>query len=168
MTAVIPFPAPRPGSGRRWGKAGVPLSAEDVEAARRARVAEVNKEQIRREQHLEAARRDWKAGHVQPWRITQALDAAGLWGPEVDEKCGGAEPMVDEWEEGARYPTFEQLLELAALTGVTPAMFMVRPGQDPIPAKATSMRFHADLDDEPQPVLTFDPEAIRRTLGGRA
>jgi hypothetical protein len=168
MTEVLSFPAPRPGSGRRWGKAGVPLSAEDAEAARRARVAEVNKEQIRHEQHLEAARRDWKAGHVQPWRITQALDAAGKWGPEVDEKCGGTEPMVDEWEEGVRYPAWEQLLKLAALVGVTPAMFMVRPGQDPIPAKTTSMRFHADLDDEPKPVLAFTAEAVRQTLGGSA
>jgi hypothetical protein len=90
VTAATPFGTPRPGSGRRWGKAGVPLSADEIEAARRARVAAANKERLRDEQRLETARRDWKAGHVQPWRITQALDAAGLSGPEVDEKCGGA------------------------------------------------------------------------------
>lgn len=58
---------------------------------------------------------------------------------------------------------------LAKLAEVTPAMFMVRPGQDPIPAKTTSMRFHTtDLDDEPEPVLYFTPEAIAATVHGAA
>jgi len=156
VSDVAQFPASRKPSGRRWGKAGVALTRREAEE--RDQVA--GRERLRAQQALNAAYRDWRAGHVQPWRISQALDAAGLWGPEVDEKCGGAEPMVDEWEEGVRYPTWEQLLKLAALVEVTPAMFMVRPGQDPIPAKATSMRFHEDLDDEPDPVLAFMPEAV--------
>jgi hypothetical protein len=39
-----------------------------------------------------------------------------LDGPEVDEWCGGIEPMVDEWEAGIRVPTGEQMMLLAALT----------------------------------------------------
>lgn len=156
MPDVSAFPAGRTPSGRRWGKAGVPLTQREAQERDQAK----GREHLRSQQHLNAAYRGWRAGNVQPWRISQALDAAGQWGPEVDEKCGGAEPMVDEWEEGVRYPTWEQLLKLAALVEVTPAMFMVRPGQDPIPAKSTSMRFHEDLDDEPEPVLAFTTEAV--------
>lgn len=156
MTDVAQFPAGRTGTGRRWGKAGVPLSRREAQERDQA----AGRQRLREQQCLNAAYRDWRAGHVQPWRITQALDAAGLEGPEVDEKCGGQEPMVDEWEEGVRYPTWEQLLKLATLTEVTPAMFMVKPGQDPIPAKSTSMRFHVDLEDEGEPVLAFTPNAI--------
>jgi hypothetical protein len=39
VTEILPFPAPRPSSGRRWGKAGVPLSADGAEALRQALVA---------------------------------------------------------------------------------------------------------------------------------
>ncbi|MCZ9635268.1 hypothetical protein [Rhodococcus sp. BH5] len=35
----------------------------------------------------------------------------------MDIACGTEEPTVDEWEAGQRYPTFEQLLLLAELTG---------------------------------------------------
>lgn len=153
---VAEFPAGRKPSGRRWGTAGVALTAREAQERDQAK----GRERLRNRQRLNAAYRDWRAGNVQPWRISQALDAAGLWGPEVDEKCGGREPMVDEWEAGTLYPTWEQLLKLATLTEVTPGMFMVRPGQDPIPAKATSMRFHADVEDEAEPVLAFTPNAI--------
>lgn len=156
MSDVTQFPAGRAASGRRWGNAGVALTRREAQE----RDQKKGRERLRAQQALNAAYRDWLAGHVQPWRISQALDSAGLWGPEVDEKCGGTEPMVDEWEEGVRYPTWEQLVKLAALVEVTPAMFMVRPGQDPIPAKTTSMRFHADIEDETEPKLAFTPEAI--------
>lgn len=58
-----------------------------------------------------------------PERITTALDIAGLYGPEVDEQLGGVEPMVDEWEEGKRIPTREQMEALADLTGFTADYF---------------------------------------------
>lgn len=58
-----------------------------------------------------------------PERITTALDAAGLWGPEVDRACGVEEPTVDLWESGALVPTRGQVEALAALTGLTPAFF---------------------------------------------
>lgn len=40
-----------------------------------------------------------------PWRITLALDVRALYGPEVDEACGVAEPAVDRWESGDERPT---------------------------------------------------------------
>jgi hypothetical protein len=49
-------------------------------------------------------------------RITVALDAAGLFGPDVDVALGGLEPMVGEWEAGTRVPTFAQVELLAAVT----------------------------------------------------
>jgi hypothetical protein len=58
-----------------------------------------------------------------PARITMALDAAGLWGPEVDVALGGVEPMVDEWEAGTRLPTREQVERLAELTTMPVAYF---------------------------------------------
>ncbi|MDF3320228.1 hypothetical protein P3G66_31950, partial [Rhodococcus sp. C3V] len=42
------------------------------------------------------------------YRITRALDAAELYGPDVDIACGAQEPAVDEWEAGTRYPSFGQ------------------------------------------------------------
>jgi hypothetical protein len=59
--------------------------------------------------------------------ITLALDARGLYGPEVDEACGGVEPMVDRWELGELEPTAAQVVLLAELTGHPPAFFY----QDP-------------------------------------
>lgn len=58
-----------------------------------------------------------------PERITTALDAAGLWGPEVDRACGVEEPAVDLWETGELVPTREQVEALAELCGVTAAFF---------------------------------------------
>ena len=75
----------------------------------------------------QAAYRAWAAGHVIPDRITSALNARALYGPEVDLACGVEEPAVDEWEAGTRYPTWEQLKLLAALCGVTTSMFTVDP-----------------------------------------
>lgn len=55
-----------------------------------------------------------------------ALDICHLYGPEVDIACGGEEPMVDEWETGARTPTAEQVVLLANLTGY-PVEFFYEP-----------------------------------------
>lgn len=64
-----------------------------------------------------------------PARITLALDAIGAQGPWVDEFLGGAEPMVDEWETGARLPTPAQVEKLAELTKMPPEYFY-RPFDD--------------------------------------
>lgn len=58
-----------------------------------------------------------------PERITTALNAAGLWGPEVDRACGVEEPAVDLWESGELVPSREQMEALARLCGVTPVFF---------------------------------------------
>lgn len=197
MSDVTPFPADRTASGRRWGKAGVPLADKDAEAARRARVAAANKAKLAAEANrhthpvapvvdspgpqqahdLESTRAEWAVGHLYPHRITQALDIRNLDGPEVDHACGAEEPAVDEWEQGVRYPTWEQLLKLARLTGFDP-WFFTRPVRHIIEPADTSMPFHYDRHRDSEPCLRsrpavfggymFDPEAIRRTLGGGA
>ena len=62
-----------------------------------------------------------------PQRITLALNYCELYGPEVDRALGGEEPMVDEWESGARVPTLEQIQALADLTGYTVRFFYEPP-----------------------------------------
>lgn len=69
------------------------------------------------------AERDWQAGNIIPWRITVALDAHALYGPEVDRACGVEEPAVDQWEAGTLYPTWDQLCALATLCQVQPWLF---------------------------------------------
>jgi hypothetical protein len=113
----------------RWGKAGERLTPDDAEKRDRARAATRNQDAAAKARRLEEAHRDWKAGKVVPARITTALDLRSLYGPEVDIACGTVEPAVDEWEAGTRYPTWEQLLALAELTGMSPAYF-TRPGPD--------------------------------------
>jgi hypothetical protein len=57
-------------------------------------------------------------GTVDPRRITHALDALGLDGPEVDEALGVDEPTVDLWETGALVPTPADVRRLCTLTGM--------------------------------------------------
>lgn len=61
-----------------------------------------------------------------PARITMALDARGLYGPDVDTACGAAEPDVDEWESGESVPTRHQVELLAELTHM-PVEFFYEP-----------------------------------------
>jgi hypothetical protein len=62
-----------------------------------------------------------------PARITLALDARGLEGPDVDVACGTWEGNpdgdVDAWELADAAPTTEQLELLAALAGYPLAWF---------------------------------------------
>lgn len=64
---------------------------------------------------------------VYPERITIALDARGLYGPEVDAALGVPEPTVDEWEAGLYPPTREQLKRLADLTEYPVKFFLSQP-----------------------------------------
>ncbi len=66
-----------------------------------------------------------------PERITMALDLRELYGPEVDQALGGEEPMVDEWEAGARVPSLEQVQALARLTDF-PVRFFYEPPPPPL------------------------------------
>jgi hypothetical protein len=82
-----------------------------------------------------AIRRDpaayWAGKTPVPQRITSALDILGMYGPQVDEALGGAEPMVDEWESGERVPSFTQVQALAKLTGF-PVRFFYMPPPAPV------------------------------------
>lgn len=70
-----------------------------------------------------------RAGHLNPRRITLALDAIEAEGPDVDIACGAVEPAVDEWETGTRTPSVDQLLALADFTGMRSEWFFL-PGPD--------------------------------------
>lgn len=155
---------------RRWGKAGVRLTdaearANDARHARRRNLAAIH-----READDKVAYRKWAAGLMVPRRISFALDEHELYGPEVDIACKAQEPDVDRWEAGELYPTWEQVLALAELTGTTPRFFM-ESGWEPEPPAETSLRFHlppSALNDPPS-VTRFAPEAIaamKATLDG--
>ncbi|MCT6735496.1 hypothetical protein [Rhodococcus qingshengii] len=81
----------------------------------------------RRAEEFAWARSQWEAGGVVPYYLTSAMDRKGLSGPSVDIDCGAAEPAVNEWEAGTRYPTWEQLLKAATLCEVSPAALVRRP-----------------------------------------
>lgn len=67
------------------------------------------------------------AGTIVPARITWALDARGLGGPDVDIACGTWEGNpdgdVDAWEAGTAVPTPQQVEQLAQLTRMPVAWF---------------------------------------------
>lgn len=110
---------------------------------------------------------DWRAGHLQPFTITWALDTRNLHGPEVDHACGVREPAIDHWETGTLYPTWPQLLALAVLTA-HPVRYFTSV-HEPIGFEHTTMRFHLRKRDKPPPPLVrcFLPEAIHATTGTR-
>lgn len=147
----------------RWGKAG----QRSPEAARRRRKArgwhrhEMEQQQAQDEQ----ARQKWLMGLVVPAHITMALDGADLHGPQVDWACGVQEPAVDNWEAGRLYPTWEQILRLAELTGRRPSYFMA-PVHHITSLYDTSMRFHLTFAERhpmpPLPVHRFTYEALRQ------
>lgn len=154
---------------RRWGRAGVRLADAQIEANDLRHRAQAIQSRSAAEAAHRNAHDDWRAGRVVPWRITMALDAHRLYGPQVDEACGVAEPTVDMWEAGLIYPSWEQLCALAKLTLVTPGMFMRRDDRALwLRASDTSMRFHTSDVEEREPVLSFTPEAIAVTLDGQA
>lgn len=115
----------------------------------------------------------WERGQVVPHRITLALDSRKLYGPEVDRACGAEEPAVDQWELGALYPTWAQLVALAELTDF-PVEFFLMPkdgnihalGPGTMFACRRSSRSWNPVVEIPAPVLAFTPEAIAATVGG--
>lgn len=118
---------------------------------------------------LKAARAAWAAGQLAPYRITAALNDAGLHGPDVDAQLGAQEPAVDHWEDGTLYPTFQQFLKLVARTRRPWRYFTPPPGHTPIRLQDTTMIYHDKrVATWPDPVLAFTPEAIASTLSGHA
>lgn len=149
----------------QWGRAGVRLSESQQ---RQRQAALVRRRQVREDdqqrQHREAYEQ-WRAGRVVPNQITTALNARGLWGPDVDRQCHAKEPAVDEWEAGTRYPRWDQLEALARLTGYPARFFMLE--IEPIPFDATSLgcrRSGGFSPPEAEPVMEFDPGAIEATV----
>lgn len=114
------------------------------------------------------AHRQWMAGALSPYRITDALDAEDLYGPEVDIACGAVEPAVDEWEAGNRYPSFEQLIALAALTGRAPDTFVARLRDLDFDIRDTTMWGHMTKADRARwhpPIVEFTTQSVEECPG---
>jgi hypothetical protein len=128
---------------------------------------------LRRIEHAHGApdaKARWLRGLTVPHRITLALDICKLDGPEVDKACGVQEPAVDLWECGTLYPTWEQLLRLAALTDF-PVAFFTAPTASGLPMLVNTHRLLngrtlCEPVQQERPVVAFTQAAIRRTLGG--
>lgn len=150
---------------RRWGKAGVRLTDREAAAIdmRNARRRAESERAAERDEH--EGRDAWARGLIRPWAITLALNARGLYGPEVDEACGTVEPAVDMWEDGQLYPTWPEFKALAELTGYPLKHFWIH--RDPMPVEATTLRFHLppEVLAAPGPVPCFIPEAIQAATG---
>lgn len=142
-----------------------------AEAERRATQERAAVEAKARQDEAEAYE-GWLAGRVVPHRITLALDIRALYGPEVDEACGAKEPDVDDWEAGRKYPTWEQLTLLAALTGFDVRFFIVPKDGEIHPFKPGAVMFVCDRSRKnwnprieiPEPILTFTREAIAAAM----
>lgn len=147
-----------------WGKAGVRMSPAEWERrvhqilGQRGRLERI----AARDEHEGFAA--WAAGHVRPYVLTIALDLAGLEGPEVDSELGGAEPMVDEWEAGLRYPTWEQLQALSRLSGFG-LKFLTSEHQVALDVQPLCRRPPFGEPSSP-PVTVFVPEALRAACVG--
>lgn len=148
--------------GRKRAEAARAAAADSTPTAQRRGYA-----RYLTQRDTEQAREAWQRGHVIPHRITTALDLRELYGPEVDEACGVQEPAVDEWEQGVRYPTWEQLLALAELTQFPVKFFTTMLPAAPVRVSDTTLAFHTrgQLEDR-EPVLAFTPDAIRATVDG--
>lgn len=146
--------------GKVYGKAGVPLTPEELADRARARTVRRNRRAREEAQALEEARQRHARGLVRPYIITSALDSKDLYGPEVDAACGVLEPTVDMWEAGHVYPTFDQLVALAKLTQVMPAFFtrdhhVAADGRMFLCGRGVKYAGPAE-----PPVITFTPEAL--------
>lgn len=139
-------------TSRRWVRAGVRADAGE---ARRI-VAKRAQARYFTERRTEEARKAHAAGLLRPYALTTALNARGLWGPDVDAACGAQEPDVDNWENGDLYPTWEQVLALSRLTGFAPWYFYR--DHHILHADETSLRFHL-----PPSALEPDPVILRYT-----
>ncbi len=66
----------------------------------------------------------WTAGTLRPWRCAAALNKARATGEWVSEACGAHGLEAGYWTAGRLYPTWENIVRLAALTGVPLASLM--------------------------------------------
>jgi hypothetical protein len=154
---------------RRWGKAGVRLTDQEIRGRDRTAAQRRAEAEVRAKRDEAEAYEAWTQGQIVPYRITQALDIRKLYGPKVDEDCGVREPVVDLWEAGEYYLTWDQLKALARLTGF-PVLFFVTPQDGKIFTLEPSEVFicpppKVKLEDKAI-VLAFTREAIEATLAG--
>jgi hypothetical protein len=161
---------PRRSRDGRWGKAGVRLTEDQARQRDLAVLARRATDKAAHETSERISYQLWRAGELKPWLITMALNARGLYGPEVDIACGAQEPDVDLWEAGKRYPTWEQTRLLANLCGVT--VRYLTAWDEPFDARSTTMRFHVpahELDaDRERLVRRFDDDAWKATVAEAA
>lgn len=145
---------------RKWGKAGERLNGDERDRRSREVRAVANRNRSARLADDRVAYQRWRDGLVCPARITMALDAHSLYGPEVDIACQAREPEVDQWEAAERYPTWSQLVALAALTDHPPRFFTIN-DVAPLPIWKTSLWFHISdaerraVEEEPAPVMRY-------------
>lgn len=147
----------------RWGKAGQRLTEQEIAARTREAAQRHGKAQLARKNADAIAYKLWRAGELRPYRITTALNARGLYGPEVDIACGVSEPDVDLWEAGKLYPTWDQVVLLAKLTGVTPRLLCT--GGDQLRVSDTSLRFHGYRDADEPLVTSYPADVVAATVG---
>lgn len=142
-----------------YGKAGQRLTQKDLEQRARLRRASNARTAAIVQMETARAKQLWAAGLVRPYLITAALDAKGLYGPEVDEACGVEEPTVDLWEAGQVYPTWEQLCALAELCQARPWFFTREISHS---GRAPMFMCGGRRVPEPvkPPVVYFDPLAL--------
>jgi len=150
-----------------YGKAGVPLSAADVESRARRRRARAEQSRVIVAKHTAEAADRWARGLVKPYRITTALDACGLDGPQVDVACGATEPEVDWWEAGYLYPTWEQVCLLAELCGVTPGFLAFDASADLDGPMFMCGPRKCDVVEPAERILEFDLDTVAACPGTR-
>ncbi|PZU04688.1 MAG: hypothetical protein DI630_00810 [Gordonia sp. (in: high G+C Gram-positive bacteria)] len=108
----------------------------------------------------EAERELWRTGKLVPAYISKLLDAARLYGPEVDAACNAAEPEVDLWEVGRLYPRWDQTVALARLLDV-PVRALANPDVEPeVLESRPHVRSGFGL------FTSFDPAAVERAVNG--
>jgi len=81
-----------------------------------------------------------------------------LYGPGVDAACGAEESACGDWEAGARYPSFVQLLALATLTHQSPDSFIAREGDEDLDLRDAMMWCHISKAEQPRwrpPITEF-------------
>lgn len=65
----------------------------------------------------------WRNGELVPGRLALARAYCDLPQQSIANVCGTDVETVDLWEQGVEYPTWDEFLDLMAITGLNPAFF---------------------------------------------
>lgn len=93
-----------------------------------------------------AAYRSWRNGEVVPGRIALARAYCYLPQQSIANVCGTDIETVDLWEQGVEYPTWDELIDLMAITGLN-STFFIRPLNGPRGLFAVPDSWADDLDE---------------------